>query len=86
VPRPAQGDLVKEFNDATTLYGEQLVVEAAADPDGLTAETWREQIYDSETERERHAIQQRAWRRGRGEETPADLRAEHLWEIENRRG
>jgi hypothetical protein len=29
VPRPDLGDLVKEFNNETTLYGEELVVEVA---------------------------------------------------------
>jgi hypothetical protein len=81
VPRPAHGDLVKEFNCETTLYGEELVVEVAGEKRSETA-TWREHVYTVEENRERHAIQQRVWRRGRGEETEADVRANWLAEKE----
>jgi hypothetical protein len=46
---------------------------------------WREAIYDPDTNRARHEIQQRYWRRARGEETEADLWAEHLAERIRRR-
>jgi len=78
VPRPDLGELVPEFSDEATLYGRELVLDVAVDGERVTAETWREHVYDSETERERHAIQQRVWRRGRGEQTEGDLRAEWL--------
>jgi hypothetical protein len=79
IARPAVGDLVKEFNSETTLYGEELVIEVADDKRSQTI-TWREHVYSEEENRERHAIQQRVWRRGRGEETEVDMRAEWLAE------
>jgi hypothetical protein len=75
---------MSECNSETTLYGETLVVQVV-DGDSALEETWRETVYDAETHRERHAIQQRYWRRGRGETTEADLRAEHLAERIRRR-
>jgi hypothetical protein len=55
VPRPALGDLVKELNDATTLYGAELVIEAAAGKQRRVT-TWREEIYDLETDPARHDV------------------------------
>jgi hypothetical protein len=79
VPRPQLGDLVPEFNNETTLYDETLIVEATAGKQSKSAK-WHELVYDPETNRERHEIQQRVWRRGRGEETANDLRVEFLRE------
>jgi hypothetical protein len=79
VPRPALGDLVEEFNREPTLYGRELVVEVADEKRSQTV-TWREHVYTAEENRERQAIQQRVWRRGRGEQTESDLRHEWLGE------
>jgi hypothetical protein len=79
VPRPALGDLVKEFNRDTTLYGRELVVDVADEKRTQTT-SWREHVYTIEENLTRHDIQQRIWRRGRGEETEADRRAEWLAE------
>jgi hypothetical protein len=84
VPRPQLGDLVPEFNHETTLYDETLIVEATAGKQRRSAK-WHELIYDPETNRERYLIQQRAWRRGRGEETEADLREKSVSERERKR-
>jgi hypothetical protein len=84
VPRPRLGDLVPEFSNETTLYGQTLRVEAAAEKHHASAE-WHELVYEPETNRERHEIQQRVWRRGRGEATPADLREEFVSEHERKR-
>ena len=65
--------------DPPTPYGEELVVEVAS-PKRTETETWREHVYTAEENGIRHEIQQRVWRRGRGEETEADLRAE--WRAE----
>jgi hypothetical protein len=81
VPRPELGDLVPQFNNETTLYGWELVLQVAVDNEQVAAETWREPVYDSETP-ERYAIQQRVWRRGRGEANEDDQRAEELEEEE----
>jgi hypothetical protein len=79
VPRPQLGDLVPQFNNETTLYGRELEVIAQTQTGKHEARwTWREIVYDAETERERHAIQQRVWRLGRGEGTEADERSEWL--------
>jgi hypothetical protein len=83
VPRAQLGELVSECNNET-LYGETLVVRVV-EGDSAFEETWRETVYDPEIDRERHAIQQRYWRRGRGEETEADMRVEHLAERIRRR-
>lgn len=79
VPRPDLGELMKECNDETTLYGETLVVRGVDGKDPVEA-TWREPVYDPATHRERHEIQQRYWRMGRGEETEGDMRAAYLAE------
>jgi hypothetical protein len=81
VPRPQLADLMPGCNNEITLYGETLEVRIA-DSDGrvLVETTWRERIYDPQTDPEHHEIQQRYWRMGRGEETEADRRAEHLAE------
>ena len=42
-------------------------------------------MYEPETNRARYDIQQRVWRRGRGEETTDDLREEFISEHERRR-
>lgn len=68
VPRPDLGNLVDEFDDETTLYDQTLVVEAKGGKH-RAQEEWHEVVYDPETNRERQEIQQRVWRRGRGEET-----------------
>jgi len=81
VPRPDAGDLIPEMGNenATTLYGETLTVEVAdAAGKHRQSETWREWVYSLEDNYTRHAIQQRVWRRGRGEETPDDLRDQLL--------
>jgi hypothetical protein len=83
VPRPELGDLVKALNSATTLYGAELVVVVKAGKQRQQA-TWREEVYDPETDRARHEVQRRAWRIGRGEETDADRRAEAFQEMEER--
>ena len=59
VSRPELGEPVPEFNNETTLYGQELVLELAVANECAAAETWREHVYDSATERERHEIQQR---------------------------
>lgn len=74
VPRPELGDLVKEFNDATTLHGELLTVQVADGKYRATA-TWREHVYTAEENSERLAIQQRRWRQAKGEEADADPQA-----------
>jgi hypothetical protein len=76
VARPTLGDLVKEFNSDTTLYGMELVVEVAEKRS--QTKTWREHVYTVEENRVRYEIQPRVWRRGRREETEVDLRAEWL--------
>jgi hypothetical protein len=80
VPRPELGDLAPELNNEPTLYGQELLLEVTADDERVTTKTWRERVYDSATEPQRHEIQQRYWRMGRGEETEADRRAEYLAE------
>jgi hypothetical protein len=78
VPRPELGELVFQFNSETTLYGRELVLLVTVDDEQVATETWRESVYDSATEPERHAIQERVWRRGHGQETEEDRRAEEL--------
>jgi hypothetical protein len=84
VPRPQIGDLVKELNEETTLYDQTLIVEATAGKQRAAAK-WHELVYDPETNRERHKIQRRVWRRGRGEETPDDRHEESVSERERKR-
>ncbi len=84
VPRPELGDLVPELYDATTLYGETLRFEVRAGDHKAKPVTWSEELYDPQTDRARYEVQQRAWRRGRGQETDADRRAEVLWIAEQR--
>ncbi len=79
VPRPRLGDLMSECNNETTLYEQTLVVRVIDGASPVEA-SWHEPIYDAETDRERHEIQQRYWRAGRGETTDADLRAEAIAE------
>jgi len=71
--------LVAEFNHETTLYNQTLIVEVQGGKHRAKRE-WHELVYELEANRERYEIQQRVWRRGRGEETEADLRAEDLAE------
>jgi hypothetical protein len=79
VPRQQLGDLVPEFNNETTLYGRELEVKARDQTGKHEARsTWREIVYDAETERARYEIQQRVWRLGRGEDTEGDRRGEWL--------
>jgi hypothetical protein len=84
VPRPELGDLVPEFNNEASLYGETLRVALILDGEEMTSEEWHEQVYDIEENRERHGIQQRIWRRGRGEETEGDLRMEAILKHEQK--
>jgi hypothetical protein len=77
VPRPRLGDLVPQFNNETTLYGNTLRVEAAAGKK-QASRGWHEVIYTQEENPQRYAIQQRVLRRSRGEETPDDLRADAI--------
>jgi hypothetical protein len=84
VPRPSLGDLVHEFANETTLYGETLHVEVAVG-DQRNAAAWTETVYDQETNRERYEVQQRVWRIGRGEATQADIRAQMHSEAITRR-
>ena len=73
VPRPQLGDLVPQFNSVTTLYGKALRLEVSAGGHRVSTE-WHEVIYTLEENYQRHHIQQRVWRFGRGEETEADRR------------
>lgn len=77
VPRPQLGDLVPQFNHETTLYDRTLRVEASAGKHKASSE-WHEAIYTPETNSTRHSIQQRVWRRSRGEESPEDRRADFI--------
>lgn len=78
VPRPRVGDLVAEFNNETTLYAQELVLEVRVADQSVTSETWGERVYDPETNGVRHEIQQRYWRMGRGDDTEGDRRAAHI--------
>jgi hypothetical protein len=75
VPRPQLGDLVPAFSNETTLYGRELEVRARTGNQEKRA-TWSELVYNPETNRQRHEIQQRVWRIGRGEATEDDLRGQ----------
>jgi hypothetical protein len=76
VPQEALGDLIPEFSDVpTTLFDRTLKVEVAAGKRRLT-KTWHEHVYTPEDNPERYRIQQRRWRRGLGQETEEDFRAE----------
>ncbi len=79
VARPQLGELVPEFNNETTLYDQTLSIEVTAGKDRASAQ-WHELVYEPETNRVRYQIQQRVWRRGRGEETTDDLREEFISE------
>lgn len=81
VPRPARGDLVKPFNDETTLYGGTLEVIVAVDDVPVASQTWSEIVYSREDNHQRWELQQRIWRVGRGEATEADHRAEGVREM-----
>jgi hypothetical protein len=73
VPRPKLGNLIPQFNDEPTLYGEVLTIEVHADRGNAHAEdTWQERIYTPEENSARTEIQQREWRFGKGEQTEAD--------------
>jgi hypothetical protein len=85
VPRPKLGELVPQFNHETTLYNETLRVEATADGHAAQPKEWREHVYTLEEDLQRHHIQQRVWRIGRGEDTPDDLRAEAFEQMMRRR-
>jgi len=80
VPRPEMGDLVPAFGNenATTLYGGELLLEVSVDGALVMELRWSEHVYTEDENRDRHAIQQRVWRIGRGEDTEADRRAEYL--------
>jgi hypothetical protein len=70
VPRPELGDLVKEFNSETTLYGRELVVELA-DEKRRETESWREKVYVPEENRRPSRdpgarLADRAWGGNRG--------------------
>jgi hypothetical protein len=80
VPRPQLGDLVPAFANEATLYGEALRVEAV-DGEHRASSEWHEKVYSLEENFQRHHIQQRVWRIGRGEETESDHHAEALEQI-----
>jgi hypothetical protein len=88
VPRPQLGELVEQFEGATTLYDRTLHVDARAGKHSAARE-WHERVYSAEENRDRYEIQQRVWRLGRGESTPdndaADLRSGALAEHERKR-
>jgi hypothetical protein len=88
-PRPQRGDLMKECNDETTLYGRELRVDVSWGKH-RRQRTWRESLYDASTDRARYEVQRRYWRRGRGEATAADdeadMRADWLMGQERRWG
>jgi hypothetical protein len=85
VRRPDQGDLVKAFNNETTLYGRELLLELVDENGNVAASrTWTEALYDAETNRERHELQQAIWRIGRGEGTEQDLRRDAIAEMRAR--
>jgi hypothetical protein len=84
VPRPGLGDLVPQFNNETTLYDKTLLVQASSGRHKATAE-WHEVVYTPAENSERHRIQQRVWRSGRGEETVEDARSEHLERLMRKR-
>ena len=84
VPRPDLGELVKAFNSDTTLYGRTLTAEVS-DGKRQVTRSWREHEYTLEENRERHLLQQRVWRIGRGEATDADWRSERIEDIVRRR-
>jgi hypothetical protein len=83
VERPRLGDLVPEFNHETTLYNETLCVTATAEGAQTSAE-WHEVVYTADENSERHSIQQRKWRLGRGGQDPHHLRMEYLSERKQR--
>jgi hypothetical protein len=83
VERPRLGDLVPEFNNETTLYDETLHVTATTEETETSAE-WHEVFYTPEENSQRHAIQQRKWRLGRGGQDPHDLRMEYMSERDQR--
>lgn len=76
VPRPQLGDLVHAFNKETTLYGRTLTLSLRSGDEEIASETWQEHIYTEEEDSERHTLQQREWRIGRGESTPSDDEAD----------
>jgi hypothetical protein len=86
VPHPGLADLVPEFANEPTLYGRELILEVTADDEHVTSETWREITYDIDTNRDRHLIQQRYWRIGRGEDTEQDHRAEQTSDLLRKQG
>jgi hypothetical protein len=55
-----------------------------SDGDRQTSDEWHEAMFDPATDRARAEVQQRYWRRGRGEETEGDLRAQALLRHEQR--
>lgn len=83
VPRPELGDLMPACGDATTLYDETLHVRVEADKQSVEA-TWREELYDPVIDNARYEVQQAFWRRGRGDETADDRRADAIRQHEER--
>lgn len=80
--RPEQGDLVKAFNDETTLYGEELLLTLIDDQgNDVASRSWTEVVYDVETNQDRYNLQQAIWRLGRGEGTPEDFRRDAIAEM-----
>jgi hypothetical protein len=73
------------LNDAPTLYDRTLHLRVVTDGQ-LLEETWREEIYDHETDAARYEAQQRIWRIGKGEasaaDDEADMRAERLRQLD----
>jgi hypothetical protein len=70
VPRPALGNLVPEFSNATTLYARTLTVVAMTDR-GSVQRQWKEHVYTPDENLVRYAIQRRVWAAGRGEDPSA---------------
>lgn len=75
---------MRECGHATTVYGETLTATLAADGHRDERE-WREEFFDEAGDRARYHVQQRYWRRGRGETTEDDLRLEAILEYSERR-
>jgi hypothetical protein len=80
VPRPRLGELIKAFNSSATLYGRTLTLRAGSG-DHQVERQWSEHVYGPDENRERHQIQQREWRIGRGEALREDLEADAQAEL-----
>ena len=63
--RPEHGDLIKELNAVTTLYGRSLEVRVHYGR-GKAVCRWTEPRYDPVNDGTRYRVQQKVWRDGRG--------------------